>query len=124
MPQQIPKDAIPIGVSIALVVNCRSTLDWRTLPDVPAIYIAVHHKYGIFYIGKTRSLKKRFKRGQHGDIKMFGEARIAWVKLDFEFQHETELYLIHKHQPDFNVAANPKYRRRRQLLGVPSSANW
>lgn len=115
---------VPIGASRALIINCRSTLDHRHYPDVPAIYIAVHHKYGIFYVGKTKSLKKRFKRGQHGDIKMFGEARVAWVQLEIEFQRETELYLIHKHQPDFNVAANPKYRHVRQALSVPVSSRW
>jgi excinuclease UvrABC nuclease subunit len=40
--------------------------DFSNIPDLPGIY-AIRHKYeGLLYIGKTKSLRSRFKGGHKG----------------------------------------------------------
>ena len=40
--------------------------DFRNIPNLPGIY-AIRHKYeGLLYIGKTKSLRSRFKGGHKG----------------------------------------------------------
>ena len=47
--------------------ECQSlNRDFSNIPDLPGIY-AIRHKYeGLLYIGKTKSLRGRFKGGHKG----------------------------------------------------------
>ena len=51
-------------IAFTLVEECQSlNRDFSNIPDLPGIY-AIRHKYeGLLYIGKTKSLRSRFKGG-------------------------------------------------------------
>jgi excinuclease UvrABC nuclease subunit len=51
-------------IAFTLFEECQSlNRDFSNIPDLPGIY-AIRHKYeGLLYIGKTKSLRSRFKGG-------------------------------------------------------------
>ena len=52
------------AIAFTLFEECQSlNRDFSNIPDLPGIY-AIRHKYeGLLYIGKTKSLRSRFKGG-------------------------------------------------------------
>ena len=87
--------------------------EFRELPMSPGIYAVKHRTLGILYIGKTRTLRDRFRSGHKALLWAFIEElkvtdiRIAFYQLDFiqwiQLSSELESLIIQAINPPYNV---------------------
>jgi len=87
--------------------------EFRELPMAAGIYAVKHHDLGILYIGKTRTLRDRFRGGHKALLWAFIEElkvtdiRITFCQLDFlqwrELSLELEQLIIQSVDPPYNV---------------------
>ena len=87
--------------------------EFRALPMTAAIYAVKHRALGILYIGKTRTLRDRFRGGHKALLWAFIEElkatdiRIAFYQLDFlewrQLSLELEGLIIQAVNPPYNV---------------------
>ena len=100
-------DSIPFQDCIAL------SKEFRELPMTAGIYAVKHRIMGILYIGKTRTLRDRFRGGHKALLWAFIEElkatdiRIAFYPLDFiqwrQLSLELESLIIQAINPPYNV---------------------
>jgi len=74
------------------------------LPDCPAVYFALSDTDELLYIGRTISLKFRWRRGfHHKEDVLRGKChKLAWLQLKPESLHETEQGFIRHYSPFLN----------------------
>ncbi|MDQ2096688.1 MAG: GIY-YIG nuclease family protein [Tychonema bourrellyi B0820] len=87
--------------------------EFRELPMRAGIYAVKHRSLGILYIGKTRTLRDRFRGGHKALLWAFIEElkatdiRIAFYQLDFtqwiQLSSELESLIIQAVNPPYNV---------------------
>jgi len=87
--------------------------EFRELPMKAGIYAVKHRSLGILYIGKTRTLRDRFRGGHKALLWAFIEElkatdiRIAFYQLDFtqwiQLSSELESLIIQAVNPPYNV---------------------
>jgi len=79
------------------------------LPDRSGVYILIHPKYGIMYIGKATSLRRRCKKRGW----FLADCHVAWIALEPQDLDIVEQYMIRRYEPTDNVMHNRKNRRRK-----------
>ncbi|MEZ2237286.1 GIY-YIG nuclease family protein [Microcoleus sp.] len=87
--------------------------EFRELPMRAGIYAVKHRSLGILYIGKSRTLRDRFRGGHKALLWAFIEElkaidiRIAFYQLDFtqwiQLSSELESLIIQAVNPPYNV---------------------
>jgi excinuclease UvrABC nuclease subunit len=87
--------------------------EFRELPMSAGIYAVKHRTFGILYIGKTRTLRDRFRGGHKALLWAFIEGlkatdiHIAFYQLDFtqwiQLSSELESLIIQAVNPPYNV---------------------
>jgi len=116
MPESIEREAEIILHTLASTPfqDCIAlSKEFRDLPMTPGIYAVKHRTLGILYIGKTRTLRARFRGGHKALLWAFIEElkatdiRIAFYTLDFvqwrQLSLELERLIIQAVNPPYNV---------------------
>ncbi|MEG4440679.1 GIY-YIG nuclease family protein [Microcoleus sp. AT9_B5] len=116
MPESIQQEAQAIVDSLAFIPfeDCIAlSKEFRELPMSAGIYAVKHRTLGILYIGKTRTLRDRFRSGHKALLWAFIEElkvtdiRIAFYQLDFiqwiQLSSELESLIIQAINPPYNV---------------------
>ena len=116
MPESIQQEAQAILHNLASIPfqNCIAlSKEFRELPMSAGIYAVKHRAFGILYIGKTRTLRDRFRGGHKALLWAFIEEskaidiRIAFYQLDFtqwiRLSSELESLIIQAINPPYNV---------------------
>jgi len=116
MPESIQQEAQAILHNLASIPfqNCIAlSKEFRELPMSAGIYAVKHRTLSILYIGKTRTLRDRFRGGHKALLWAFIEElkatdiRIAFYQLDFlqwiELSSELESLIIQAINPPYNV---------------------
>jgi excinuclease UvrABC nuclease subunit len=116
MPEFIQQEALAILNTLASIPfeDCIAlSKEFRQLPMSPGIYAVKHRTLGILYIGKTRTLRDRFRGGHKALLWAFIEdlkatdIRIAFYLLDFEqwveLSSELESQIVQAVNPPYNV---------------------
>lgn len=79
-----------------------------TFPRKPAIYFAIDSANRVQYIGKSIDPRKRW--GQHHrfeELNSIGFIKVAFLFIDIDSLKDTELALIRRFKPPFNVVGKP-----------------
>jgi excinuclease UvrABC nuclease subunit len=116
MPESIEREAEVILHNLASTSfqDCIAlSKEFRELPMTAGIYAVKHRTLGILYIGKTRTLRDRFRGGHKALLWAFIEElkatdiRIAFYPLDFvqwrQLSLELERLIIQAVNPPYNV---------------------
>ena len=116
MPESIEREAEIILHTLASTPfqDCIAlSKEFRELPMTAGIYAVKHRTLGILYIGKTRTLRDRFRGGHKALLWAFIEElkatdiRIAFYSLDFvqwrQLSLELERLIIQAVNPPLNV---------------------
>ena len=116
MPESIQQEAQAILdtlTSISFEDCIALSKEFRELPMAAGIYAVKHRTQGILYIGKTRTLRDRFRGGHKALLWAFIEElkatdiRIAFYQLDFtqwiQLSSELETLIIQAINPPYNV---------------------
>ncbi|NJK68915.1 MAG: GIY-YIG nuclease family protein [Microcoleus sp. SU_5_3] len=116
MPESIQQEAAAILHTLASIPfqDCIAvTKEFRELPMAAGIYAIKHRTLGILYIGKTRTLRDRFRGGHKALLWAFieelkvADIRIAFYQLDFtqwiQLSSELESLIIQAINPPYNV---------------------
>lgn len=87
--------------------------EFPKFPDIAAIYVAFDPPSDVIYIGRARSLRKRWRGCRtHPWIKLVCKIQVAWFPVDVERQVELEKLLIQHYQPLGNI----QYNRQRKKV--------
>lgn len=86
--------------------------DKRSLPDLPAVYFAVGTDSEILYVGRTASLRRRWKGNRHQHLETLYNRdepiHLAWLAVEHEdWLPELEYELITRFRPVLNEQPNP-----------------
>lgn len=116
MPQSLESEAEVILYTLASTPfeDCIAiSKEFRELPMTAGIYAVKHYTLGILYIGKTRTLRDRFRGGHKALLWAFIEElkvtdiKIAFYPLDFlqwgQLSLELEHLIIQAVDPPYNV---------------------
>jgi excinuclease UvrABC nuclease subunit len=85
----------------------------RQFPDIAAIYIAFDPPNEVIYIGRTQSLKKRWRGCRtHPWLKAVCKIQVAWFLVEVAQQPALEKLLIEHYRPLGNICHNGKRKGR------------